>query len=73
MSRPANVRNPFDWKRSMIEDMRTAVVITNEQCDHLLAIVDQDEREDREQGEHELAVRRHLERERRQWWDRILR
>jgi hypothetical protein len=71
MSRPANVRNPFDWKRSMIVDLHTAGAITIGQRDRLLGIVDQDEREDRVEGERELAARAQRLDER-PWWKKLL-
>lgn len=67
MSRPADVHNPFDWKRSLIVDLYVIDGISAEQCDKLLCIVDNNETADRRQGEAELAARAQRQRERPRW------
>lgn len=67
MSRPNNVRNPFDWKRSMIRDFQEANVIGSTQTRRLLRMVDADEKADREEGERELKEWRER-RKKLPWW-----
>lgn len=71
MTRPANVHNPFDWKRSQIIDLYLIDCINAEQRDKALRIVEADEQADRRQGEAELATVLD-DRDQRSWWKKLL-
>lgn len=70
MTRPANVRNPFDWKRSAVQDAHDLGKLDDDEYATWMAMIDADEADDREQGQRELRALAEG-RASRPWWKRI--